>query len=1524
MNINLFRIACYRFSYSYHIWVWRIGWVLLAALEFCGLVYLGEMLVSDPMPALLWSGLLLAVILLGLRWLSRRKGVKASQFINRLATFLDTPGGRRLWWILLAGAIACCAVALGSMGAWDSLTAWLQTQPFQNTSSGWATRSFRFADRLSLSRFWGSLGLLKTLAMIWLGLLGLWWVISSWHSIWFRYLALWFCLALGRLQRWLLTGWRGAVVVLAATTLLAWIYSQLLGARRALVEFLTPGLIQQVLVILGVLVVLYWAANARRRLAILNFADYTGEVALKASVDSISVRLLNELVSLARLYQSVASFSPLSAAESSRDEATEDKARSKTAGDRYTSLYAADVGQTLQGIIATDSRIKVGLVDIPIGLLVATLGRIVEGPRLSGSLQRVGNQLALLAGIGGGGLQGNWRVSQSDLDQDDLPILGDTHLIDRLVHQLAFRIFTDLEQRRVGTVRWRAVRCFTEGLRAYRDAAQSKQDRIVNLSHAEKAFVRALSFDEKFAQCHYNLGITLLDLDKAEAAQAAFLKARQADPTFLDADYALAEQHWRARGQAEWWTALRYCNHILQMQADEARAWRLKGMTLRLLNWELRSGSRHLAKERARAIETSSIAVMLAWQRLCRSALGDGVSQGQKARTARYVLTLGLLTGDAHGSDEAALYRQALHLTPADANLHANLGWALEEKNGDWAGAARAFERAAQISNDRRYWIEVIIAYRQRLRLTRWLELSPSATAAVSWGWQKVQELATDLDTDSFEQVMPQLGAPPPDQAIDVRRARAVRRVLKIKQGVWKLWPHRENKLQLRQSTDNGVLLKIGDARLHTEWSESESLSKQQDELLNQVTADAAALAEIHNRRERVAQSVAQLVTEREDDLLNQVAQDTAKLVTIHTRREQVEQSIAGLLSQWEAELEKSRAAGMADLDEIRARREKAERSQAELLSQWEDELAERVAADTAMLAKIQAKQEQVKQGVGEGLRKQEDDLLNQVVVDAAALAEIRNRRVQVEQSEAELVSGQEDNLLNKLVAGAAALAEIHTQRQKTEPSTVELLSQWEIELKKRVAADKAALDEIPVKRQELIQQIEQRQGFYERHGRYWSASQVALQLAKMTTGTAEAVRHLQQAIELLERGRFVQDTRELKLHSRLVQMGVYSDWLDAPAYRAEREIVLNAAEQAAALEPDDAGVRQQLGRICMLSNRLERAEAELTSSLLLAPNNPTTVEWLANTHWTRAMSAATAETRRDALCRAVAALNRVLELVEGQSPPSRSYEERSRAGARGWAHWWLGRFHRELLDYDSALAHLRVAGALGYAYAETRLEMGLIYLHRRVYDQAEACFQDLIEHDDWTTSRWPRVGSKYEWSETYRTVAQLYLALAWAERSVNLRRASLRIDAARQILGDGAFISDRNRKDNDECWALHDVCHGWVQFRKAQLGPVTDPAHKTVLLDRAIADLELAVSRVASADIYADAYLRLARVCDERAKLDLADKGMWLARAKEAAQHCQVADLRREYTAEIDKLLAPPTQPQAKPDVLVEVGRRR
>ena len=61
----------------------------------------------------------------------------------------------------------------------------------------------------------------------------------------------------------------------------------------------------------------------------------------------------------------------------------------------------------------------------------------------------------------------------------------------------------------------------------------------------------------------------------------------------------------------------------------------------------------------------------------------------------------------------------------------------------------------------------------------------------------------------------------------------------------------------------------------------------------------------------------------------------------------------------------------------------------------------------------------------------------------------------------------------------------------------------------------------------------------------------------------------------------------------------------------------------------------------------------------------------------------------------------------------------------------------------------------------------------------------------------------------------------------------------------------------------------------------------------------------------YNDAYRRLARVCDER------------ARAKEAAQHCQVADLRREYTAEIDKFLAPPTQPQAKPDVLVEVNQR-
>ncbi len=68
------------------------------------------------------------------------------------------------------------------------------------------------------------------------------------------------------MRRRLLTGWRGAVVVLATTTMMTWIYSQLLGARRALIEFVTPGLLRQVLAILGVLVVLVWVA-------ILGFAD---------------------------------------------------------------------------------------------------------------------------------------------------------------------------------------------------------------------------------------------------------------------------------------------------------------------------------------------------------------------------------------------------------------------------------------------------------------------------------------------------------------------------------------------------------------------------------------------------------------------------------------------------------------------------------------------------------------------------------------------------------------------------------------------------------------------------------------------------------------------------------------------------------------------------------------------------------------------------------------------------------------------------------------------------------------------------------------------------------------------------------------------------------------------------------------------------------------------------------------------------------------------------------------------------
>lgn len=64
----------------------------------------------------------------------------------------------------------------------------------------------------------------------------------------------------------------------------------------------------------------------------------------------------------------------------------------------------------------------------------------------------------------------------------------------------------------------------------------------------------------------------------------------------------------------------------------------------------------------------------------------------------------------------------------------------------------------------------------------------------------------------------------------------------------------------------------------------------------------------------------------------------------------------------------------------------------------------------------------------------------------------------------------------------------------------------------------------------------------------------------------------------------------------------------------------------------------------------------------------------------------------------------------------------------RGFLHFWLGRFHGELKEYDSSAQHYEIAKALSTCRAESCLYLGWEGIEQELYDRAESHLRDALQ----------------------------------------------------------------------------------------------------------------------------------------------------------------------------------------------------
>jgi tetratricopeptide (TPR) repeat protein len=447
---------------------------------------------------------------------------------------------------------------------------------------------------------------------------------------------------------------------------------------------------------------LWWAWQARHRLVVEAFVNYTDKQ-LDTDVQGLATLLVVRLGQLHDLYRTVDEQRAISTSvlENESIDAT---------------IKVEDIDELLKDAVSSQSELSLGPLKIPVGTLLSLIGRFIQGPRILGSLHNDGGKLILTAQSVGGRNSFKWRVDQV------LPPIqsAEPHSpnLVSMVQELACRIFTDLALG--GSVRWEATNAFSEGLREYRECLHIPKDRRVHLKRAEKKFIETLAKDIQFDMAYYNLGVVYTELGHTMAAETAFEKAIIQSPNSWEAYYALASSRYDSK---DYYRTIQLCKRVNELKpkdANLAKAYQLKGLAERAL-YERKSTPGYQKD----SVKSRKRAVMHSWVALCFAELSkqDAVIT-KESKISRLETLASVCVADLAEVDNGRgkkvqrakfLLKQALSLTHADGSYRALYHFKLGKVyllQGKYADATNKLRRATRIAPDCvTYWAELAVAY---------------------------------------------------------------------------------------------------------------------------------------------------------------------------------------------------------------------------------------------------------------------------------------------------------------------------------------------------------------------------------------------------------------------------------------------------------------------------------------------------------------------------------------------------------------------------------------------------------------------------------------------------------------------------------------------------------------------------------------------------------------------------------------------------------------------------------------------
>ncbi|MCX6674438.1 MAG: hypothetical protein NTY37_11750 [Methanothrix sp.] len=1279
-------------------------------------------------------------------------------------------------------------------------------------------------------------------------------IFPAWLNLYFRYLAWWVSQGLGIIIKWLRSGWTIAVLLVLGVASALFIRGTIINSQKNItinrppysfiinnatwaepisvnwIDVLSPDFWMKVLAVLALLLLAYQAYKSRKRIVLLLFSNQTGDEELKSSIEGISSLLQNELARLTRLCNEVDDTNPYNPGTLTFNE------RSSSAN------LSVSVEESLENIVTSDTKVKLGPLEIPVGATIGLLAKVIKGPQLTGSLHKEDGRLVLIANLKGGGFNNDWRITGSDSPDQE------ASSVDHIAHmtqQLAYRIFADLNKESLGSTSWKAVCHYTEGLRAYKETLRTDRDKSPKLRKAEKAFLLALGEDKKFLKCYYNLGVVYFALEQPESAFSVLNKSidpDQPEAYLSKVYYALAKSHsWmqNKRGdRADYKFSVELCDKAIELETGDARAWDFKGLLMRRYR-EKKTGKPLPPDDywRKDIIPIREVATALAWREMCCCSSKNKKIENIREITVICARNLAVAYSQAHLASGKHCFGQAIYLAPSDAELYYELGKTLNNSN-DWREAASVLENAVKIKEHPAYWSELSVAYAnladkgddgyEKLALDACRRVMDSPSAS------KEDAFILERTETAMFKLMPSLLS-----LLDTNREK-----LNSRLSNWN-WDYANALLRLAGLPSTYALISGNDydrlrsfliKKLNTNWIKTAIIEKIDDGYDTKIKIfdnNNYILLTFDNERSNVSFKI------NGKEIRDFSAKEENNKIIIYENPNanpdaaKLNKSIICLnynIINLEKELNKKNGYKFHKLNDTEKkdllqairnlRKLDPRREEISGLSQESQDKLRVSHLDYAWYCLSNAEKR-----IGTDYEKYTIDALIDLRENLFLHALVIHTIDQIRQNKESL-----DELARKLSiwdwGHDRVLAELKNSdeclyRAAVNSPRMELASQLLNNLKK-IGSLENNKDKVT-----RLEKLKQRQmdGCWD-----WGYCQVLLALSYIEQKDEKKEELLEAALLILEKNS----------PSEIVDKGVHGQLADVLASQKKFGEALYCAQRSVSLSPERSWDRSKLSYVYQSFKDFEESSSQLEICMSIDPKDYFNYKGMA---WSKLQSITQLrdmDARQKALKRYVEILVRFLVLIQNDLITDKDEAEKN-VEMRSWAHFWLGYAYYELNKYDLAISNWNEAKYLseksaGRSHLIAMHWLGTVYLDIKAYDECELIFKELINFFEEKElngvtkcskeARWAYeekaggelIGQEFEFNNVslgyLMAHAYLSLSFSYAQRHANLADAVSHVEKAEGYI--------RNVLDPDlknELEAMHDDRKGWIIYTQVKLG---------------------------------------------------------------------------------------------------------